>query len=88
MKKTLRYRIAELRSRWRRSRPEHMDVPRVCIIPFNQAVICLSCRAVSDWHGESCASCAETGTLLTLARILQPTPELGRVCYIHSAGSC
>src|SRR6266568_1278115 len=80
LRRRLRERLQLWRERWQHSRPEHVDVPRVSIIPFNQAVICLSCRAISDGHGSACASCAETGTLISLARILQPTPELGRVC--------
>ncbi len=68
--------------RWRRTRLGYVDIPPVVIIPFNQAVLCLSCRVVSDWHGEVCPACAQRGTLVSLARILQPTPELGRICYV------
>ena len=57
-----------------------MTVPN--IIALNRAVLCESCFTVNDSTGETCVCCKAVGTLLPLARVLNPTPELGAVTFI------
>jgi len=52
------------------------------IIPFNSACLCVSCRAISDSRNDTCPACGETGSLLNLARVLNPTPELGQITFL------
>lgn len=57
-------------------------------LPLQHALLCESCACIVDSRcirGEVCA-CGAQGSLLSLARILNPTPELGAVTYIFSAG--
>lgn len=54
----------------------------VQIVSFNEAVLCVSCRAISNVSRDTCPACGDRGTLLSLARVLQPTPELGQITYI------
>lgn len=56
--------------------------PEPAIVPFLAAVFCVDCRAVSNSPGDQCLACGSRGALISLARILQPTPELGRITYI------
>lgn len=61
-------------------------MPReIQIIPWPTAVLCVSCRAVSNATSETCPACGDCGSLLSLARVLQPTPELGQITYVLSA---
>lgn len=56
------------------------------IIDFNKAVLCLDpdCRAITDSRTDQCPACGNRG-LISLARVLQPTPELGAISYIASS---
>ena len=54
------------------------------IINLRDAVLCVSCCAVSDAHGDLCPKCGELGGLLSLARVLNPSPELGQISYIFA----
>lgn len=56
-------------------------------IPLNFALLCESCNPVTicdsrDAVGEVCPTCKAQYTLLSLARVLNPTPELGRITFI------
>lgn len=53
------------------------------LIPFNHAVLCLDpdCRTISDVRNDHCPACGNLG-LLSLARVLQPCPELGAINFI------
>lgn len=65
------------------------DSTDIISIPLNFCVLCESCASVCDSRtirGEVCA-CGAQGSLLSLARILNPTPELGCVTYVFSAGN-
>jgi len=61
---------------------ENLLTSRNRIIPSEHAVWCFSCRAVSDAFGDSCPSCQQSGTLISLSRLLMPSPESGRVDFI------
>ena len=53
-------------------------------IPLRDALICESCSSIVDARsirGEVC-SCGAQGSLMSLARVLAPNPELGRISYI------
>jgi hypothetical protein len=41
----------------------------VVAIPLELAVLCESCRQVSNSTGETCNACAATGSLMSLARV-------------------
>jgi len=62
-----------------------MDEP--VIIPLSRAALCVNCTAVSNSRGDHCLSCGSAGSLLSLARVLDPTPELGAITYI-SVSNC
>lgn len=58
-------------------------------LPLQHALLCEFCACIVDSRcirGEVCA-CGAQGSLLSLARVLNPTPELGAVTYIFSAGN-
>ena len=59
------------------------------MIPLTYAVLC-ACGLISDMrdvHGERCPACTAQGQMLSLARVLNPTPELGTITYIHAGGT-
>lgn len=54
------------------------------MIPLSQAVMC-ACGIISDQRevkAERCASCGSQGQFLSLARVLNPNPQLGQVTYV------
>jgi len=58
------------------------------MIPLTYAVLC-ACGTVADMRevrGERCPACDMCGQMLSLARVLNPTPELGTITYIHAGG--
>jgi hypothetical protein len=58
------------------------------IIPLSRAVLCMDCMTVNDSTSEVCVACGETGGLLNLGRVLNPTPELGAVTFLLREASC
>jgi hypothetical protein len=55
-------------------------------IPLSLALLCENCSTVVNAHelrGEVCPACGCQGALLSLARILNPMPELGEITYIR-----
>lgn len=57
-------------------------------LPLQHALLCESCACLVDAReirGEVCA-CGAQGTLLSLARILNPSEAIGQITYIFSAG--
>ena len=59
-------------------------------IPLSLALLCENCSTVVNAHelrGEVCPACGCQGALLSLARILNPMPELGEINYILSSRS-
>lgn len=59
----------------------------VQMISFNRLVLCFECRTFSDSRGDTCPACGERGTLLNVARMLQPTPELGAITWLYAGGT-
>jgi hypothetical protein len=53
-------------------------------IPLSRAFLCVNCEQVSEAKHEACPVCGSV-TLLSLARILNPSPELGQVTFILAA---
>lgn len=59
------------------------------MILLQNALLCENCTHVIDTmevKGEQCPKCASTGSLLSLARVLNPSPTLGQITFIYSAG--
>ena len=52
------------------------------MVMLRDAVLCVGCNMISDARGDSCPSCAATGSLLSLARVLNPSPELGAITFV------
>lgn len=57
--------------------------------PLTFAVLCESCDPPTifdsrETRGEICPVCQSRGSLLSLARVLNPTPELGKITFIHA----
>lgn len=57
--------------------------------PLTFAVLCENCEPPTifdsrETRGEVCPVCRAQGTLLSLARVLNPTPELGKITFIHA----
>ncbi len=61
-----------------------MNLPN--IVPLSKASWCMDCLAISDSSGEQCLACGASGSMLSLARILAPSPEIGRVTYVYAGG--
>lgn len=51
-------------------------------ISLTRAVFCCTCKTVSDVTHDQCPACGENGTLLSLARILNPDKKRGQVMRI------
>lgn len=51
-------------------------------IPLRQAALCVACEHVVWSNASTCPKCASEGSLLSLARVLNPSPELGKITYI------
>ena len=62
------------------------DNTPLSIVPLAYAVLCVACSCIVDsreCHGDRCSACASSSGLLSLARVLNPQPELGEITYIH-----
>lgn len=58
------------------------------ILPLRDANLCVECQAISNSRGECCPNCGCAGTLISLARVLNPSPEIGKVTYIYAPKEC
>lgn len=57
------------------------------MVHLSKAVMCCNCSVISDMtqtRGDVCPACACQGQMLSLARILNPCPQLGSVTYVYS----
>jgi len=75
-----------LRTVWRwlnGYQPEQLPDDGTVAIYLNQAVICFSCRSISNAKGDKCPACLEVGNLVSVARIFTAHPELGQITYIY-----
>ena len=60
------------------------------MISLQNALLCTSCDWVVDAatvRAEQCPKCAATGTLLSLSRVLNPSPRLGTITFILASGA-
>lgn len=55
-------------------------------IPLASAVMCCNCDAVSDSRSDRCPACGADGSLLSLARVLNPSPEMGTITFLLALG--
>lgn len=58
-------------------------------IPLNDAVLC-ACGMIHnarDIRGEVCPACTSQGQMLSLARVLNPSPEIGTITFILASGA-
>ena len=59
------------------------------MINLQDALLCATCEwivSARDVRGEKCPHCDAQSTLISLARVLNPSPALGAVTFIYSAG--
>lgn len=49
--------------------------------PSQHLVYCFVCRGISDTTGDVCP-CGDRGTLIPLARLIDPDPYLGKITLI------
>lgn len=59
------------------------------MIRLADSLLCENCAHVVDAthvKGEVCPKCSCQGALLSLQRVLNPTPELGVITYIVNVG--
>ena len=52
------------------------------MIPLSRAMLCENCAIISAPVNDTCPGCQATGCLLSLARVLNPSPELGQINFI------
>lgn len=55
------------------------------MIPLALAMLCENCQTISDSRTDTCPLCKSSGCLMSLGRVLNPTPELGQISYIFSS---
>ena len=55
-------------------------VPQIIALPV--AMLCVDCQMISDTRNDTCPFCTHKHCLLSIARILNPTPELGQITFI------
>lgn len=61
-----------------------MEGDEMSTIPLTYALLC-ACGSITDMRevrGEVCPACASQGQMISLARVLCPSPTLGAVTYI------
>lgn len=51
-------------------------------LDLTRATLCVQCEKITDARGSVCPVCASSGSLLSLARVLNPSPELGSVTFM------
>jgi len=52
------------------------------VIPLKAAMLCVDCQMISDSRNDTCPFCTHKHCLLSLSRILNPSPDLGQITFI------
>lgn len=55
------------------------------MLTLRSAVLCAGCQTISNVTGDTCPGCGANGSLLSLSRVLNPSPELGVVTFVLSS---
>lgn len=58
------------------------------MVPLALAMLCENCQTISDSRTDTCPLCKSVGCLMSLARVLNPNPEIGAISYIFAANEC
>lgn len=52
------------------------------LISLKVAMFCENCTVISELKTETCPACGAHGCMLSLRRVMNPTPELGSINFV------
>jgi hypothetical protein len=58
-------------------------ITHLCSFRLERAMLCVSCKTISEVSSPRCPGCEEEGSMINLARLVAPDPRRGQVTFLR-----